>query len=167
MRTLIQYISKSDTVDYYWNPNIISTVPKIGETVRRETNQLAVSYDKQVAPSSGNISIFKVNNQGHEDDLRQTVSAKSNLIKMADDGKGFSIPIFQSTFNTPSASYYFVLDNGFVKALESNEPLIGIQKGIWTVTTGNISNELLVLVLGSTFANLISQTLTKFSILLA
>jgi hypothetical protein len=55
------------------------------------------------------------------------------------DETGFTvnIRIIDSTFNKPGGKYYVLIDNGFVKNKNYQEPIIGIQNSGWSFITSN------------------------------
>lgn len=67
--------------------------------------------------------------------LRQTYSAGLNFLYGLPDIYTIAIPVLNSTFNKPNATYTIVVDDNFALNPVWNEPLNGIEQGIWTVST--------------------------------
>ncbi|CAG8724975.1 423_t:CDS:2, partial [Scutellospora calospora] len=53
------------------------------------------------------------------------------------DNKTVIVKVLPSTFNEPNSLYYVVIENNFVKRSNSEEALLGIDKNLWTLFTGN------------------------------
>ncbi|CAJ0757733.1 21162_t:CDS:2, partial [Entrophospora sp. SA101] len=67
--------------------------------------------------------------------LKQSVIGKSSYCRVGEDGKSVIVKVLGSTFNIAGANYMVVVDNGFVNNQESNEPIAGIKKDIWSFKT--------------------------------
>ncbi|CAB4414758.1 unnamed protein product [Rhizophagus irregularis] len=121
----------------YDNPAIESTKPAINEVIDPLLiNEIIIKYSIPVRLSTANISIFQLNdNPSKPRLLRQTISGDSKLCTIGSDNHTVHIPIFSSTFNQPNSSYNVVINNNFVISQERNEPLLGINKKIWMIST--------------------------------
>ncbi|GBC25777.2 hypothetical protein GLOIN_2v1885764 [Rhizophagus irregularis DAOM 181602=DAOM 197198] len=121
----------------YDNPAIESTKPAINEVIDPLLiNEIIIKYSIPVRLSTANISIFQLNDDPSKPRLlRQTISGDSKLCTIGSDNHTVHIPIFSSTFNQPNSSYNVVINNNFVISQERNEPLLGINKKIWMIST--------------------------------
>ncbi|PKC54598.1 hypothetical protein RhiirA1_542829, partial [Rhizophagus irregularis] len=120
----------------YNNPAIESTKPAVNEVIDPLINEITIKYGIPVRLSTANISIFQLNDDPYKPSLlRQTISGDSKLCTIGSDNHTVHIPIFSSTFNQPNSSYYVVVDNNFVISQERNEPLLGIIKKTWMIST--------------------------------
>ncbi|PKK55829.1 hypothetical protein RhiirC2_801416 [Rhizophagus irregularis] len=123
----------------YNNPAIESTKPVVNEVIDPLINEITIKYGIPVRLSTANISIFQLNDDLYKPSLlRQTISGDSKLCTIGSNNHTVHIPIFSSTFNQPNSSYYVVVDNNFVISQERNEPLLGIIKKTWMISTSNI-----------------------------
>ncbi|CAG8738066.1 10534_t:CDS:2, partial [Gigaspora rosea] len=123
------------------NPIIESTSPIIGSQVNESTKKLQFTFAYPVTLSNSNISIYQQIN-GSNDLLRQRFQgdASSQLCHLySNDNKTVIIQVFPSTFNEPNSLYYVTIENNFVKRSDSDEALLGIDKNLWTLTTGQIT----------------------------
>ncbi|CAB4414769.1 unnamed protein product [Rhizophagus irregularis] len=121
----------------YDNPAIESTKPAINEVIDPLLiNEIIIKYSIPVRLSTANISIFQLNDDPSKPRLlRQSISGDSKLCTIGSDNHTVHIPIFSSTFNQPNSSYNVVINNNFVISQERNEPLLGINKKIWMIST--------------------------------
>ncbi|CAG8763941.1 25780_t:CDS:2, partial [Gigaspora margarita] len=123
----------------YENPNIISTNPArntLNSTVLVpfKITTFNISFSIQVIRSTGNISIYQ------SDNLRQIFPTNSKYCTTYNgsstiSGMILSCTILPSTFNRENQTYMITAENNFVKSASNNEPLIGIEKDIWMVST--------------------------------
>ncbi|CAG8450941.1 1419_t:CDS:10, partial [Scutellospora calospora] len=120
--------------DIYSNPQINTTFPKINQVIPMNLREINITYQNSIALSSQNMSIYKFNNNT-SNILRQTYSARSGLCSISKDQKTVLFNVFESTFNEPSTTYYVLIDPNFVTANSTGEPLLGVQSGIWIMTT--------------------------------
>ncbi|PKY33446.1 hypothetical protein RhiirB3_495196 [Rhizophagus irregularis] len=111
----------------YNNPAIESTKPAVNEVIDPLINEITIKYGIPLNDDPYKPSL-----------LRQTISGDSKLCTIGSDNHTVHIPIFSSTFNQPNSSYYVVVDNNFVISQERNEPLLGIIKKTWMISTSNI-----------------------------
>ncbi|CAG8545207.1 11173_t:CDS:10 [Dentiscutata erythropus] len=124
------------------NPIITSTNPTLGSQVNESTKQLYISFTYPVTLSSSNISIYQHINGTNHDLLRQRFQGDlPNQFCQIDpnDNKTVIINVFPSTFNEPNSLYYVAIENNFVKRSDTNEALLGIDKNLWTLVTGQIT----------------------------
>ncbi|CAG8526300.1 553_t:CDS:10 [Acaulospora morrowiae] len=117
----------------YSNPQINSTYPKVNAQIPLRASRINITYQDPVSLSTQNVSIFRPIDEA--DLLRQTYSGQSNLCELSEDQRTVTITVFDSTFNEPNTKYYVVIDPNFVVVNASNEPLLGIPKGIWIMWT--------------------------------
>ncbi|CAG8479285.1 6077_t:CDS:10 [Ambispora gerdemannii] len=123
----------------YGNLKINRTTPGIDAIVSDTLKDITLAFIKPVALSIGNISIYQTGING-DDLLRQTIYWLSELASTTDNDYNVSIRILPSTFNQPSASYYVLMDNNFVKDKELNEPILGIKKNGYRLYSDNYSD---------------------------
>jgi hypothetical protein len=108
------------------------TQPAINDVVDSSIEKIIIKYTIPVKLSTGNISIFQLNDDPFKPGLlQQTFSADSKLCTIGSDDHTVLIPIFKGTFNQPNSSYYVVVENDFVSSQARNEPLIGIRGKDW------------------------------------
>ncbi|PKC09225.1 hypothetical protein RhiirA5_398862 [Rhizophagus irregularis] len=109
----------------YDNPAIELTKPAINEVIDPLLiNEIIIKYS------------IPLNDDPYKPRLlRQTISGDSKLCTIGSDNHTVHIPIFSSTFNQPNSSYNVVINNNFVISQERNEPLLGINKKIWMIST--------------------------------
>ncbi|UZN99994.1 uncharacterized protein OCT59_001250 [Rhizophagus irregularis] len=100
----------------------------------RLNDQFSIYHSSEVIYCD--VSIFQQNDDKYKPDLlRQTFSGDSKLCTIGSDNYTVHIPIFESTFNQQNSTYYVLVENNFVISQERDEPLIGISKNIWTLST--------------------------------
>ncbi|KAG9295010.1 hypothetical protein G9A89_017804 [Geosiphon pyriformis] len=133
----------------YENPNILKTVPKIGEIVLSSTlTHINITYEDSILLSTKNISIYQNTSIGLI--LRQTCSGLDRNFQTTLNGNTISIPLLDSTLNIPNTTYLVIIDIGFVRAAISDEPFIGISEGNWFFYTGVATSGLIRLTMDST-----------------
>ncbi|CAB5314796.1 unnamed protein product [Rhizophagus irregularis] len=118
----------------YGNLHIFNTTPNIGETINpSEIEFLTIQfYDKVDLSSNHNITILQDGGI-----IRQITSVSHNngdFVKNI-DGYTIQIKVINSTFNKPNTMYYIIMDDGFVKSKDLQEPIIGIQDNSWKFMT--------------------------------
>ncbi|UZO13547.1 uncharacterized protein OCT59_005044 [Rhizophagus irregularis] len=119
-----------------FNPAIESVKPSINEVIDPLIKEITIKYTIPVKLFTGNVSIFQLNDDKYKPGLlRQTFSGDSKLCNIGSDNRTVHIPIFESTFNQQNSTYYVLVENNFVISQERDEPLIGIRKNIWTLST--------------------------------
>ncbi|RIB22741.1 hypothetical protein C2G38_2033335 [Gigaspora rosea] len=64
-----------------------------------------------------------------------------NFFNISSDGLSISINVLKSTFNEYDEQYIVTMDNNFVKGAKWNEPLKGIQEGVWVFKTDMPKNQ--------------------------
>ena len=110
-------------------------MPAINEIIALETTQIQIAYKIPIQCSSQNISVYqKLDNM--KDILRETYSAQSNRCQVLSDNTTLLLTLLPSTFNQPNTMYYIKIDTDFVRTNETLEPLLGISKNKWLITTG-------------------------------
>ncbi|CAG8586848.1 1107_t:CDS:10, partial [Ambispora leptoticha] len=119
------------------NPNINRTIPEINSTISLRYKSLTIMYYSQVNFGTGNVSIYQYPNT-----LRQVTSGGSAVYDPVTGLTNVTISVFSSTFNRPNTTYYIVVDTNFVMRLQNHEPLYGIDKNIWFLTTESKSQDL-------------------------
>ncbi|RIA83335.1 hypothetical protein C1645_786626 [Glomus cerebriforme] len=125
---------KNFTYNYeHRNPNILKTTPDDMIVRSKDLDEITIFYNKPIIFSSGNITIYQIID-GKNDLLRQTYSGNSGYTSIVDD-TAVNITIFSSTFNNPRASYYVIIDDGFVSSKQYNEPIMGVNQGAWALNT--------------------------------
>ncbi|KAG9301728.1 hypothetical protein G9A89_003273 [Geosiphon pyriformis] len=120
---------KKDT--RYENPFINTTNPPLNETIPFGAREIKINYSVEIALSNNNISIYQ--NNETEPILRQSISAKSQYCHV--DNKTIRVDVFGSTFNQPDKDYFIVVNNNFVKDVQYNEAIKGINRNIWQFKT--------------------------------
>ncbi|GBC21434.1 uncharacterized protein OCT59_005050 [Rhizophagus irregularis] len=119
-----------------FSPVIESAKPSINEVIDPLIKEITIKYTIPVKLSTGNVSIFQLNDDKYKPGLlRQTFSGDSKLCTIGSDNHTVHIPIFESTFSQQNSTYYVLVGNNFVISQERDEPLIGIRKNIWTLST--------------------------------
>ncbi|PKC08437.1 hypothetical protein RhiirA5_416906 [Rhizophagus irregularis] len=127
--------------------HINTTIPKIGDVIDpSETKFLIIKYyNKIILSPNRNITILQDDGTSHGI-IRQITSISDNngeFVKYIDDST-IEITVIDSTFNQPNAKYYILIDNGFVKNRNYQEPIISIQNSGWsfiTKNTGSVSSK--------------------------
>lgn len=99
-----------------------------------QTLSLSITYESPVELSSGNISIYEVNEK--ESYFRQGFNGQTMEFLTIDNDKIITVNVFESTFNKPNQLYYVVIEDGFVKHKNTEEPLLGVKKNKWFILTG-------------------------------
>ncbi|PKY21346.1 hypothetical protein RhiirB3_524953 [Rhizophagus irregularis] len=106
------------------------------ESAKPADPEIMIKFTIPVKLSTVNVSIFQQNDDKYKLDLfRQTFLGDSKLCTIGSDNYTVHIPIFESTFNQQNFTYYVLVENNFVISQERDEPLIGISKNIWTLST--------------------------------
>ncbi|CAH1763029.1 6709_t:CDS:10, partial [Entrophospora sp. SA101] len=130
--------------------------PQIDSIIPMQLSNLIIGFDQNITLSNNNISIYQISDSSSSspssstttsikiDDpssssnyliLKQSVIGKSSYCRVGEDGKSVIVKVLGSTFNIAGANYMVVVDNGFVNNQESNEPIAGIKKDIWSFKT--------------------------------
>ena len=107
--------------------NIISTDPPFNSTIQLRTNLLKIKYAVTILPSTKNITIFQTNGT-----MRQTISGQLCSV----DNDTISVTVLPSTFNSPHSEYYVSIDSNFVKQIDTDEPIFGLDSFNWKLYTG-------------------------------
>ncbi|CAB4433231.1 unnamed protein product [Rhizophagus irregularis] len=118
----------------YGNLHILNTIPKIGENIdpSKITSLIIQFYSKVDLSSNRKITILQDGGI-----IRQTTSISNNngdFVKPIDDYT-IEIKVINSTFNQPNTKYYVLIDDGFVKSKDLQEPIPGIQDNAWNFMT--------------------------------
>ncbi|CAG8735257.1 4356_t:CDS:2, partial [Rhizophagus irregularis] len=118
----------------YGNLHILNTIPKIGENIdpSKITSLIIQFYSKVDLSSNRKITILQDGGI-----IRQTTSISNNngdFVKFIDDYT-IEIKVINSTFNQPNTKYYVLIDDGFVKSKDLQEPIPGIQDNAWNFMT--------------------------------
>ncbi|KAG9299471.1 hypothetical protein G9A89_009424 [Geosiphon pyriformis] len=116
------------------NPNIVNVEPSGKKIDIMATDRINITYQYPLALSTANISIYQYRD-GANDLLRQTFSSRSDLCTLINNTFTISCQVFPTTFNRWNTSYYVLVDNNFVKTSGVNEPLYGIKRHRWNITT--------------------------------
>lgn len=117
-------------------------MPPINATIPTDTKNIIIKYKNPVILSTGFISVYQsaLNSTTINTDLlRQTFSALSpQYVQYVNDTNNTEVEvrILLSTFNQLNSNYYITVDDNFVRSQDFNEPLMGIESGVWTVKTG-------------------------------
>jgi hypothetical protein len=121
----------------FQNPLITSLIPSLKQQINKnEILNVKITFSIKVIKSTGKITIYELKNDNQTIfNIRQTYPVMSDLCELQDGGNALSCQILQSTFNRPNSNYMIVVDNGFVRSFSIEEPLSGINKGFWKVTT--------------------------------
>ncbi|PKY38449.1 hypothetical protein RhiirA4_537308 [Rhizophagus irregularis] len=118
----------------YGNLHIFNTTPNIGEIINPSKIEFLTIqfYDKVNLSPNHNITILQDGGI-----IRQITSVSHNngdFVKNIDDYT-IQIKVINSTFNQPNTMYYIIMDDGFVKSKDLQEPIIGIQDNSWKFMT--------------------------------
>ncbi|CAG8571863.1 3895_t:CDS:2 [Diversispora eburnea] len=108
----------------YLNSYINTTYPQINSDIPTSTEKITITYNQPVELSTGNISIYQVEN--NVDILRQYVDSSfrnSDYCTISDDGLIVTIKVIKSTFSKPLSKFYIKIDNNFVRDKEYKESL--------------------------------------------
>jgi len=118
----------------YQNPNVVTTSPTIGEEIPIRKTDVSITYNMQVKPNTGNVTIYATD--GINKFLRQTYSPVY-LQYWTIDAKNetVTLQVLNSTFNQPNMTYFVVLENGFVSSKDTEESILGIYAGKWSFHT--------------------------------
>ncbi|CAG8479521.1 3557_t:CDS:10 [Acaulospora colombiana] len=136
-------LTKRYSSDPYSNPQINSTYPHTNAQISFRSTRLNITYQNPVSLSTQNISVFRSTEASNGTDLlRQTYSGQSGFCELSKDRRTVTITVFGSTFNEPNTKYYVAIDPNFVVLNMSNEPLLGVRKGVWNMRTGEAGKEL-------------------------
>ncbi|RIB30885.1 hypothetical protein C2G38_966296 [Gigaspora rosea] len=131
----------------YSNLLINKITPPSNATVDSTTTTLSIVFfdpvvlaDSSIGLSIGNITIRKAS----DNSIRQQITPKmKNFCRVSPDGKTLNITVISSTFNQRGENYYVQMDNNFVMSRFYNEPLKGIDLGVWNLSStyqGNSSD---------------------------
>jgi hypothetical protein len=112
----------------------LSTEPPINATISMDIKNITITYKSPIVLSTGFISIYQKQYNTDTDLLRQTFSASSQYVNVTNDTT-VEVKILSSTFNQFNSSYYIKIDDNFVKNKDFNEPLMGIESGVWMIQT--------------------------------
>ncbi|KAF0523212.1 hypothetical protein F8M41_015437 [Gigaspora margarita] len=120
----------------YDNPLINNTIPSINANVDSSTTFLNITFNNYtLLLSTNNITIYKAS----DNSIRQRVSATMyDFCKISSDKLTVSIKVIGSTFNEYDEQYFVTMDNNFVKNTRYNDPLKGIDDGVWTLKTDSL-----------------------------
>ncbi|RIB06060.1 hypothetical protein C2G38_543607 [Gigaspora rosea] len=114
---------------------ISKTTPSINDSVDSDTHMLYITFFDAVILSTGYVTIYKTS----DNSIRQRISAtRHEFINIDSQGTTISISVIGSTFNQYGEEYYVKIDYNFVKSAMNNEPIKGIEGGIWRLKS-NIS----------------------------
>ncbi|RGB24226.1 hypothetical protein C1646_676525 [Rhizophagus diaphanus] len=118
----------------YGNLHILNTTPKIGENIDPyKIKSLIIQFYNKV-DLSPNRKITILQDGGI---IRQTTSISDDngdFVKFINDYT-IEIKVINSTFNQPNTNYYVLMDDGFVKSKDLQEPILGIQDNAWNFMT--------------------------------
>ena len=126
----------------FGNLHIDTAIPEVGSIIDPSvTKFLTIKYyDKVDLSPNRNVTIFQDDGSGHGI-IRQITSLNSNgydeFISHSDDdesGTTINVTVIDSTFNKPGGRYYVLIDDGFAKSRNFQEPIIGIQDSTWSFT---------------------------------
>ncbi|KAF0501274.1 hypothetical protein F8M41_020052 [Gigaspora margarita] len=124
----------------YENPNVISTYPKINDTISPNLSFINITFSSQISKSLNNLSIYQINMTTRQTKLRQIYSGNSKNCTILNNTMLCNIS--QSIINRWGSSYLIVMNNNFVKFASTGEPIYGIAENIWTFnTTSQINPE--------------------------
>ena len=130
----------------YGNLHIFSTTPNINDIINpSEIKFLIIQfYDKVDLSPNHNITILQdggiYGNICNYGIIRQITSVSHNnedFVKIIDDYT-IKIKVINSTFNQPNTMYYILMDDGFVKSKDLQEPILGIQDNAWNFMTSKL-----------------------------
>jgi len=130
----------------------LSTTPPINATIPRNLSTITITYKDPIVLSIGYISIYQrlysisniteINSTTpYTDLLRQAFQASSTQLVKLNNNTEVEVKILLSTFNQFNSIYYIKIDDDFVRNQEFNEPLIGVESGIWFVKTNVSDNQ--------------------------
>ncbi len=130
----------------------MSTTPPINATIPRNLSTITITYKDPIVLSIGYISIYQrlysisniteINSTTpYTDLLRQAFQASSTQLVKLNNNTEVEVKILLSTFNQFNSIYYIKIDDDFVRNQEFNEPLIGVESGIWFVKTNVSDNQ--------------------------
>ncbi|CAB4477143.1 unnamed protein product [Rhizophagus irregularis] len=114
------------------NNTIAIPQPEFQQTWGLLTTDLYKIKGAQDLSSNHNITILQDGGI-----IRQITSVSHNngdFVKNIDDYT-IQIKVINSTFNQPNTMYYIIMDDGFVKSKDLQEPIIGIQDNSWKFFT--------------------------------
>ncbi|CAG8729351.1 16457_t:CDS:2, partial [Gigaspora rosea] len=117
----------------YENPNVVSTYPKINDTISPNLSFINITFSSQISKSLNNLSIYQINTTTRQIKLRQIYSGNSKNCTIINNTMLCNIS--QSIINRWGSSYLIVVDNNFVKFASTSEPISGIAENIWTFNT--------------------------------
>ncbi|CAG8736259.1 34530_t:CDS:2, partial [Gigaspora margarita] len=124
----------------YENPNVVSTYPKINDTISPNLSFINITFSSQISKSLNNLSIYQINTTTRQTKLRQIYSGNSKNCTILNNTMLCNIS--QSIINRWGSSYLIVMNNNFVKFASTGEPIYGIAENIWTFnTTSQINPE--------------------------
>ncbi|CAI2174843.1 8703_t:CDS:2 [Funneliformis geosporum] len=116
---------ESDRDHGYENFKVDSTVPQISDTIKPTQNLVQINFFDPITLSSGNITIYKLEESGKRLLRQRTVGLNEDFVSL-DDDYSVKINVIESTFNRPG-NYTIEVDNNFVKSKDFNEPLNGVR----------------------------------------
>ncbi|CAG8524080.1 10339_t:CDS:2 [Paraglomus occultum] len=131
------YLPKFTTygIDYQ-NPNVVTTSPTIGQEIPSRQTSISITYDMQVKPNTGNVSIYATD--GVNKFLRQTYSpVYFQYWSLDEKNQTVTLQVLNSTFNQPNMTYYVVIENGFVTSKDTGESILGVD-GRWRFHTSSV-----------------------------
>ncbi|PKY51381.1 hypothetical protein RhiirA4_468374 [Rhizophagus irregularis] len=134
---------KGERDNSFENLQISTTFPEVNAIIDpSKTKLLTIKYyDKVDLLPNHNVTILQDDGTGNGI-IRQITSMSVNngeFVRYIDDST-IEITVIDSTFNQPNAKYYILIDNGFVKNRNYQEPIIGIQNSGWSFITKNDSS---------------------------
>ncbi|GES87507.1 hypothetical protein GLOIN_2v1834901 [Rhizophagus clarus] len=122
----------------YENLHIFSTTPNINDIIDpSEMKSLTIKfYDKVELSPNRNITILQDDGSGNGT-MRQSASVDINNKEFVNyiDDYTIEVTVIDSTFNQPNTKYYVLIDDGFVKSKDLQEPILGIQQPVWYFMT--------------------------------
>ncbi|RIA89902.1 hypothetical protein C1645_771194 [Glomus cerebriforme] len=132
----------------YENKQILNTIPSINATIPTDIKTITIMYREPIVLSTGFISIYQrsYNNNdptNYTDFLRQKFSASSQYVNYVNGTSNTEVvvQILSSTFSRFNSNYYITIEDDFVRNQDFNEPLKGIESGIWMIKTNLPENQ--------------------------
>ncbi|CAG8559876.1 23856_t:CDS:2 [Dentiscutata erythropus] len=126
----------------YENPNVISTYPKIKDTISPRISSISLTLSNQISKSSKKLYIYQINTTTNQYQFRQFYSGNSENCTVQNNT--ILCDISQSIINRWNSSYAIVVDNNFIKFASTDEPIYGIAEKIWTFNTSSRSATVIV-----------------------
>ncbi|RIB21043.1 hypothetical protein C2G38_1137863 [Gigaspora rosea] len=125
----------------FGNLEINQVFPSINGSVDSSFATINITFFDPVMlstdPHPGYVTIYKASDPIN---FRQKIPPTSDFCQISSDGKTININILTSTFNEYNQGYYVRMDNNFVKSRIYQEPLNGINDGIWKLISDNKNN---------------------------